>query len=497
MARFLRLSPWVAAGVAAGIAAATAWRIPGLGDTDPYRHLEYAHQLWLSRFQLRGHPFLPYTLLGESGVDLWWGFHLLLIPWTPLGNLWGARLAGIAIAAFQAGSLGWFIRRTGQAHGWLYALLPLASSSEFLYRDHVARPAHLTIALLLSNLLAGAGVLRPRWAAGASFVHGVMHLSSPLSPLVAVLGWGARRLRGPADGKAVVWSVTGLALALIVRPDRLDYLSVALLHNLGALGFMGEVQGIPHTGQELHPISLPALLAQTWLAMAVLLGAIVLGWRRERCGERSLREALVAALLLCLVLTLRSLRFVDYLMPLLAITAAAWAPVEWPWPGWRRAALSVARNIQRGWALGQRIHAATSAYEALAKEVRSHVPPGTLLFTDDPFDTGVLYSYLPEYQYIVAYDPSLLYFAHRQLFWLWHHAIVEGVWCDQPSCSPQRPSGQAIAGAIEAFGTHWAITTYPPGVFSMQTVMLDSPERFELLAQEPGDWEGLYLWRVR
>ncbi|GAC1552813.1 MAG: hypothetical protein NVS2B9_18000 [Myxococcales bacterium] len=62
--------PWPAAAIAGVFALLCASGIPGLGDTDPYRHLATAAEVWRTRFALRGLPFLPFTLLGDTGVDL-------------------------------------------------------------------------------------------------------------------------------------------------------------------------------------------------------------------------------------------------------------------------------------------------------------------------------------------------------------------------------------------------------------------------------------------
>src|SRR5262249_13726935 len=87
------------------------------------------------------HPFLPFTLLADPGADLWWGFHLLLLPLTPLGNVWGSRIAGALIAAALAGTMAYLIHRGGQRRAAVFALLPLVASPVFAYRDH--RPSSL------------------------------------------------------------------------------------------------------------------------------------------------------------------------------------------------------------------------------------------------------------------------------------------------------------------------------------------------------------------
>jgi hypothetical protein len=502
-----RLRPFATALAAATVALAVAWGIQGLGDTDPYRHMEYAHQLWLSGLRLRGHPFLPFTTLGDSGVDLWWGFHLLLIPFTALGTLWGARVAGATIAAVQAGSLAALLCRAGQRSGWLFALAPLVISSQFTFRDHLARPSHLTVPLLMVNLLAGTGLLSPALAAAASFAHGLIHLSSPLSPVFAALGLvGARVVKQGGSVRAAVWSSCGLAVALAVRPDRFEYLNVALLTNLGALGFFGGGH-LPHTGFELNPIAPIQLLQQTWAGFALVAVAIGLGWGRPRCGSAATRVAAGLASAASLMMTLRSGRFLDYIVPFLVLSAGVLWPLEWKASRRTRAVLAgtvalaaatlLANNIRVGWKLGNAYIDPPRVFEEMAKQVRAHVAPGTLLFGDDLFLTGVLYAFLPEYKYVAAYDPSLLYFGNRRLFWIWHHVVVEGVDCDGVACPGAAPGPDEIAAAVHSFGTDWVITSYPQAIYSMQRVMLVSPQRFELIAHVPGPVTGLYLWHVK
>src|SRR5204863_1305462 len=92
-------------------------------------------------------------------------------------------------------------------------------------------------------------------------------------------------------------------------------------------------------------------------------------------------------------------------------------------------------------------------YSALAARVRGEVPAGTVLFTDDPFVTEILISYLPEYRYIVAYDPAVLYLAGPERFWRWHHAAAEGSYCELPSCGSPHPSGAALIEVLRSFDT--------------------------------------------
>ena len=512
----------LAAGIASIFALASGSGIEGLGDTDPYRHLEYARQLWKSGFALRNHPFLPFSLLADPGADLWWGFHLVLVPFTAFGNLWGGRLAGAAIAAFLAGTSAYLIHRGGQRRAAIFALLPLIASPVFAYRDHLARPAHLTVALVAVNLFAGAALVSPIAAGAASFLHSLIHMSSPLSPVFAVLGalgawigaWIGRRFFQGKDPlalplKPIIWSVGGLAAGLLLRPDRAAYPFVAYQISTAALGATGAGR-LPHAPFELQAISAQMLARNVVALAAVLALALALGWKKERAGSLGARFAALLASAVALVLCARSSRFLDYLVPQLSIAAAMFWPREGVLvskprlrAGFALAGAIVAvwfgrLNIESAWEVGNRYLDPPGVFERIATVVRAQVPPGSILFTDDPFMTEVLYASLPEYQYVVAYDPAVLFTASPRLFWRWHHAVSEGIACDERECPGEMPSPAAVAWAVQSFGSAWAITSAPVRAFSMQTVLARGAPLFELAGFAPRRGSGgLYLWHLK
>jgi hypothetical protein len=496
--------------LAAAVALVCASGMPGLIDPDGFSHLAYARRLWESGFSLRGHPFLPLTMLGDTGVDPWLGFHYLLLPFLPFGDLWGARLAGAAIACGLAATLAWAISamtpRRGSGDGpsapWWLALAPL-SLGVFLIRDQTARPGHVSTALMLVQLVAGAGFVTPFAALGAGFAHGLMHLSSPFSPVFCMLGFaGARggfRRAGAGSSRAVLWSVGGVALALLVRPDRSLLCAEGLAQTLLVFG-----KSLPHGSAEVGERGVRIVLREGWPLFALCLAAAVAGLRRERCGEQpAVRAALLAVLLSCLMMVV-ALRFVDYGAPCLALlTAMLWPREPLKVRRWLTAVAALAfawllpLNVARSWDVGHHFYDEPAAFERIAASVRKTVPPGSMIFTDDAWMTQILLSYLPEYRYLLAYDPVLLYMGSPQLFWLWHHAVGEGIDCPAPDCGPQQPSGAAIARVLSDFGTSYAVTSTPRGRLSMQEVMARDPSRFELVELSPGQAYGLYLWKLR
>ena len=491
---------------AAALAMVCASGMPGLIDPDGFSHMAYTRRLWESGFSLRGHPFLPFTMLGDTGVDPWLGFHYLLLPFLPFGDLWGARLAGACIAGSLSATIAWAIGRMGRNAPWWLALAPL-SLGVFLIRDQCARPGHISTALMIVQLVAGAGFVSPVAALLAGFAHGLVHLSSPFSPVFCTLGFlGARGFRaalraeaGPGSSRAVLWSVGGVALALLVRPDRALLCAEGLAQTLLVFG-----KSLPHGSGEVGERGFALFLREGWPLYLLCFAALLAGVRRERCGSRpALQAALLAVLVSCLMMVV-ALRFVDYAAPCLALLAALLWPRE---PRKLRMGLAAAAalalvallpsRIARAWDVGHHFYDEPAAFERIATAVRATVPAGTVIFTDDAWVTQILLSYLPEYRYLLAYDPVLLYMGSPQLFWRWHHAVGEGVDCPAPSCGPQRPSGAAIARVLTDFGTRYAITSTPRGRLSMQEVMAADASRFDLVELSPGQAYGLYLWRLR
>ena len=496
----------IAGALAFAFAAACASGIEGLGDSDPYRHLQTARDLVRSGFRLRGAPFLPFTLLGSSGVDLWLGFHWLMVPFTALGTLCGARLAGAAIAAFAAVALAWLLRRLGQERPAAFALAPLAISPFFAFRDHLARPTHLTVPLVLAGLAAGAGELHPGFAFAAAFLHGLLHLSSPLSPFFVLLGIAGARLGGGRGSlRALLWSIAGLALAFLVRPDRAQYLTVAFLHNATTLDLLAR-ESLPNSGLEAKPLGAEFLLAETWFGLALLAGAWWASRRGTPAGSRAMRASALLAIGLVLPLSLRTARFLDYVPPLLALGAGLFWPREGLREGARRflpaavavcAAVLAARNLSIAWEVGNGNLGPPSTYERLAEEVRARVPPGSLLFTDDTFRTAPIYASLPEYRYISMADPSLLHAANPGLFWQWHHAVHDGTYCRARRCDGAPSGSEAVAGAVRAFSSEWIVTDASPHPSAMVRAMAGAPDRFELVGGAQAGGFGLVLWHLK
>jgi hypothetical protein len=303
----------------------------------------------------------------------------------------------------------------------------------------------------------------------------------------------------------VLWSIGGLALALVIRPDRASFPGAAWVTAVDALG-SGRGIHLFQSAQELAPLA-PMKLVELCLVPCALIGLLGLVGRREgHAASRPIRVAALLATGATSLLCLRSARFADYLVPLACLAMAAWAPRRVPRQLAMRvtvgasalvAMLMITRGVQRAWRFGDAYIAPPESYERIASAIRTQVPSGNVIVTEDLIMTSVLWSYAPEYRYIGAYDPSTLYAAHPDLYWRWLNMVQHGRDCDQPGCPSGPPDVQQIVNVIHAFGSEHFVSFYPRPGYTVLSTMHAHPERFELLATAPAPVGRLSLWRVK
>jgi hypothetical protein len=153
--------------------------------------------------------------------------------------------------------------------------------------------------------------------------------------------------------------------------------------------------------------------------------------------------------------------------------------------------------VLRAWRLSNAFVAAPSSYEAIAELIRSRVPAGSLLVTENVLMTSVLYAYLPEYQYLCAYDPILLYASSPEAFWRWENLVSQGRNCPRDDCGPGSADAREAADAIHALGSDWFVSFFPRSDYSVVPLMRDHPERFHFEGAAPARVGYLSLWHVR
>ncbi len=307
-------------------------------DPDSFYHAQMAVRL-AQHGLVTDFPWLAQTVLGDAYIDHHLLYHVLLIPFvTWLPPLAGLKLATVLFAAVAVATFHWLLRRLEVRGAWLYTGVLLVSNP-FLFRIGLAKAQALSLTVLLvliwlviqrRSLAAAVLSFAYVWLYGGWPLAGVVVAAYVLAGAPTVLGRTAqgrlrvdgRRLRVKlrADAALVGAVGGGLAAGLVLSPyfstNLVFYwhqiVEVAVVNYRNVIGVGGEWYGYP-------PLELLAAASVTFLFALVAGVLFALSWRRQ-----STRTGFLAVLaLLFLVLTVRSRRNVEYLVPFLILFAGA------------------------------------------------------------------------------------------------------------------------------------------------------------------------------
>lgn len=124
--------------------------ISKIADADSFYHIRHA---WIYRTEgifNNSFPWTQYSVIGKIGADIWYGFHMLILPFTFFSDL----VVGIKIgaAAVTAGSLFiafWAFKRLKVAWPIFWTFVLVFASADLMYRMTMMRPHPLSLAISL------------------------------------------------------------------------------------------------------------------------------------------------------------------------------------------------------------------------------------------------------------------------------------------------------------------------------------------------------------
>ena len=374
---------------------------------------------------LQSFPWTPFSLQFDHYADKEFLFHLLFAPLGGLGFVTAARIVGALGSALILSSLYLVLRAERVRHAGLWALLPLACS-EFIFRIALVRPHLLSITLAILLLWAYARERRGILAA-VSVIFPLSYVAFWQIPLIIIFSTETARL---LSGERIRWKpaaivVCGLAAGVALHPNSLNLIGINWLHMSDILfqGAWGARIDL-NLGTEFAPFP-PA----TWvkhLAVTVLCAgaALILGWRERRNGFFPFACALTA--LVFGLLTVRTLRFIEYFAPFTALAIALVSPgirVKNAVFGICGVSLVYLLTLGTGPIRTLAPYPLDLKKEYIAPETARYfentIPVGSQVFTCGWDYTGNLMLALPERRFIVAADPTMLYKKDPLLYGVW------------------------------------------------------------------------------
>ena len=200
-------------------------------------------------------PWLPYSVIGKYGGDIWYGFHLLLVPFAFFPDpILGLRFAGIFVTSLLLLIFYWALNRLGVEKKYIWPFLFLLSGFFALFHLTTLRPHVLSLAfnILVFSFAVSGGV----WGVlGASFAVAFLHLSLFWSTLLilGILAVSKFISEKSFDFRIILFSIAGLVLGWAFRPNPLGAANLAYIQIVELM--LAKSRGIPlNFGLELYPL---------------------------------------------------------------------------------------------------------------------------------------------------------------------------------------------------------------------------------------------------
>ncbi len=251
---------------------------PKVADLEGFYHLGHASAYAEGSMFDTSLPWATKSVIADRGADLWWGFHVGLMPFTMFSDVvWGIRLASLVLTLALATSFFWILSRheVGGAAAWTVVFM--IAVPDVFFRHLMLRPHLVSLAagLVLLSLLA-----RGRWRAVfmVSALITWTHLSlfwvgpaSVLAYLLVRLGeslFGATEARASVSPRHAVSAVfLGTVAGWLLRPHPIETGLLANVELIRLVFFKATRQPQLFTA-ELFPLPMRELLTTSGLFLA-------------------------------------------------------------------------------------------------------------------------------------------------------------------------------------------------------------------------------------
>ena len=304
------------------------------GDFDGYYHIKWSQLLWNG---LRnGHfapafTWLPLTTLNPSRyADQHFLYHILLIPFTWFGDLRvGAKLATALFGTVAVLSLYWLVLRYRIHYPVLWLLALLGCSWLFYARLNMTKAQSISILFIVVGIV----LLFERryiWLLPTAFLYvwtyNLFVILGVLSLIwVGVVWWSEQR----TEWRPLLWTGLGTATGFVIHPYFPNNVRLFFEHIIAKSGQASMPAGV---GFEWYSFSSWAFLKSSLIAStAMIVGYIAFGYGLSRGDRIRLQRPLLFLLFssVLLLITIRSIRFMEYWPPFAVLFAAFALQAVW------------------------------------------------------------------------------------------------------------------------------------------------------------------------
>jgi hypothetical protein len=488
-----------------------------VADLDSFYHLGHAAAYAGGSLFDTSFPWARYSVVGAWGADLWWGFHVLLVPFAALWDLPGSiAVAGTVLTTALVAAVLLLGVRHRWVWPWMWPLLFLLAVPNVLYRHLMVRPHVLS---LLALLLLLSALTRERWrAAGLATALLVwIHASLFWMPVVVLLAYAAAELLdrrfeatgGTARARLLQPSLAvggGIVAGMLLRPHPVATLRLVDVQIFRVL--REQSHGLPLSfGGELIPLPPAALGPSSWvLLLPWAVALVILVWsvavRAGRLAELPRGDRLLmvtsgalSVLFLAVTLTVASRALVEWAAFATILVAMIWSrlPRTRAVRGWATGMTGLVTLLALPWiagwlAMNVRLNALPNTHlrqAAIWMEERSD--EGDVVFHAHWDNFAPLFGWNRTNHYVGGMDPIFQYAHDRELYWKHAHLARGTMAATTCGAYPCPPGSEVDTHTVltDDFGARWVLVEprRNPALFAYLT----RDPRFDLSLRTRGE----------
>ncbi len=508
---------------------------------DAYYHIK---QAWLIRTcgvekAVKNFSWLQCNILKDYPGDIWFGYHLFLLPFTFGDLIFGAKLSSVFFNSLLFLAFFWVLKKFKVKYAFFWTASLLLVSNGLNFRLLMARPYILSI---LFSILGFYFIFQKKYL-GIFILSLLYSFTTAEAPLIIFIAFSLTALEAvklkKLNLKPLIFTLLGFFLGLIIRPDFPNNLFL-LYHQIFDVLFLRLKDVNLNFGNELkYPFS-GRVKDNLYLFLAIelpLLWIVIKFLLKKKKNIPLLHLFLFLLSFFFMILSFKSLRFIEYWMPFSILFFAIWCNSILG-PGISKAIKDVKDFKNHHPALVDKkiTHFHQRSYRILRtalfkfeKRFIKYLTLTALLFLviyfsfykiivfsmltpeedhlylesiregafwleeNTPLDSVVLnfkwhsFTFLFFYNhhnyYCNGMDPTFMYVKNPKAYWKWNNLLTEGIVCEQEKCDEdnQEINNEKEAGIRnflkeELKGDHLFLLDSPKEEF---IEFLDSSPNFE------------------
>ena len=261
-----------------GISLALQFSTPNIADPDAFYHMAHANVYKTEGITFSEFPWAQFSIIKELKSDIWYGFHLFLIPFAYFKNgVLGIKLAGAFITFLTLGGFYFALNKLKIKWPILWTLVFVLATPDVIYRLTMTRPHNLSFALtaVIFALFLTSSKRWPLFVLG--FITAFLHSALSWLPLaVVILTSIVLKIRKePAKFKHIIYLALDIIGGLLARPNPLAGLKLVYIQVIEII--FVKWQNIPLTfGRELKAPNFDSIVKNILPIILIGIAGIIL-----------------------------------------------------------------------------------------------------------------------------------------------------------------------------------------------------------------------------